>query len=332
MSKIPQNNETKISRLLEYLEKHGDLTVVSEKGHGKTVMVQNLALKLTEKPENRVIIFETFPKWINEFSNASYIEIPKEWIVETTKTINIEKAWIEHETSFTVLHGDIISEFLKENKNVIFLINNDDIEKIAFFEYSVIYYFYRHRYDLLRKGYEINQHIYFILEESQNSLDNRILSSKLFRRYRKLFSEMRNMSLHAILMTQRLQDLNTYFRCRTSLAIGKVSLDDFDLKLKRMLQPIKTKIDVLNMTKGEFYFTSINDKIKFPMFQIGKATEWKIDEEPKKKTIWQKIIDAIVKPEEIKKYEKHEQEQFYRDEEDEDQLTEESIDMFDEVM
>jgi hypothetical protein len=37
---------------------------------------------------------------------------------------------------------------------------------------------------MLRKGYELKNYVYFILEESQNSLDSKILSSKLFRRYR----------------------------------------------------------------------------------------------------------------------------------------------------
>jgi hypothetical protein len=166
------------------------------------------------------------------------MEIPSNWIVESDKVINIENAWIQHERSFTVLHGDLISQFLKENKHCIFLISNEDIEKIAFFEYSIIYRYYRRQYDLLRKGYNLDRHYYFILEEAQNSLDSKILSSKLFRRYRKLFSEARNMNLHWILISQRMQDLSTYFRARCSLAIGKIGLDDYDLKLRRLLKPI----------------------------------------------------------------------------------------------
>jgi hypothetical protein len=297
MTTIPQNYDRKISEVQKQIV---DLTFVSEKGHGKTVACENLAKKITENKGNRLIVFETFPKWINEFPSASFLEIPQNWIVETSKVVNIEKAWIQHERGFSVLHGDAIKQFLKENQNCIFLVNNPDIEKIAFFEYSIIYRFYRQKYDMLRKGYPITEQVYFILEESQNSLDGRILSSKLFRRYRKLFSEMRNMGLHALLITQRLQDLSTYFRCRTSLAIGKIGLDDYDLKLKRMLKPIQNQIDILNLPKGSFYFSAINDIVEFPEWKPSKASEWKPKQpqpEPEKpKTTFQKLKDFFNKP------------------------------------
>jgi hypothetical protein len=269
--KIPQNYDEKISKLLDEMV---DLTFVSEKGHGKTVACMDLASKIAENPNNRVIVFESFPKWCIEFP-AKFLEIPKSWIVETDKTIDLQDTWIKHEQAFTVLNGNIINEFLHENKNCTFLINNDDIEAIAFFIYSVIYKFYRLRYDLLRKGYPIKEKVYFVLEEAQNSLSNQVLSSKLFRKYRKLFSEMRNMGLYAVLITQRLQDISTYFRCRTSLAIGKIALDDWDLKVKRLLSPIQDKDRILAMPKGSFYFTAINDIIAFPIYNPSKPTEFK---------------------------------------------------------
>jgi hypothetical protein len=196
-SQIPQKYDLQISKLLSEVV---DLTFISEKGHGKTNAVENLASKITERPDTRLIVFESFPKWSNEF-NIPYLEIPQEWIIETSKTVNLDKTWIQHENGFSVLHGDIIDQFLKENRNVTFSISHEDIEAIAFFEYSVIYRFYRQKYDLLRKGYPMKEQIYFVLEEAQNSLDGHILSSKLFRRYRKLFSEMRNMGLQAVLIT-----------------------------------------------------------------------------------------------------------------------------------
>lgn len=204
---IPQNYDEKISKLLA---NSVDITFVSEKGHGKTVAVMGLCAKIAENPNNRLIIFESFPKWSLEFP-SKFSEIPKSWIVETAKTVDLENTWIRHETAFTGLHADVISAFLKENKHCTFLINNDDTEAIAFFTYSVIYKFYRLRYDMLRKGYPIKERIYFVIEEAQNSLNNQV-SSKLFRQYRKLFSEMRNMNLYSILITQRIQDLATFFR------------------------------------------------------------------------------------------------------------------------
>lgn len=299
MSAIPQKHDTKkfdsqLKQIIGQLEQHGDLTFVSLKGHGKTVACQNLAQKLTENPRNKLIVFETFPKWSLEFGNAVFMEIPQNWIVESSKVVNIEKALIQHERAFTVLHGEAIRQFLNDNQHCIFLINHDDIEAISFFVYSVVYRFYRRAYDLLRKNYELKNHVYFVLEESQNSLDSKVISSKLFRRYRKLFSEARNMNLHWILITQRLQDLSTYFRARTSLAIGKIGLDDWDLKLRRLLKPIENKEQILKLERGSFYFTAINDIASFPDFKPCKPKEFQYCEpEPEKsKTLFQRIKEA----------------------------------------
>jgi hypothetical protein len=189
---------------------------------------------------------------------------------------------------------------------------------------------------MLRKGYPITEHVYFILEEAQNSLDRFVLTKGLFNRYRKLFSEARNMGLHWILITQRLQDLSTYFRCRTSLAIGKISLDDWDLKLKRMLSPLGFGKQILEMPIGCFYFSCINDTVQFPKFQIGKAEEWrqkqaKTREPQKKSSVLKDVVKGVFnfifstpkaqKPSGTPS--KQQQEQTDEDERDEDELNEE---------
>ena len=320
MSKIPQKYDTQISKVVAELREHGDLFFVSEKGHGKTVACENLATEIIKRSNNKLIVFETFPKWSREFGNASFMEIPSNWIVETSKIMNVEKAWIQHERSFTVLHGDLISQFLRENQHCIFLISNEDIEKIAFFEYSIIYRFYRRQYDLLRKGYNLDRHYYFVLEEAQNSLDSKILSSRLFRRYRKLFSEARNMNLHWILISQRMQDLSTYFRARCSLAIGKIGLDDYDLKLRRLLKPINNGKQVLELDRGSFFFSSINDIVSFPKFQPSKPNEFKytVKSKPQKKGLIQKIRDVLNRP--IISVEETEEDNYINIDRDEDDL------------
>ena len=332
MSMIPQSYEEKIQKVLN---NSVDLTFVSEKGHGKTVAVENLASKIVENPRNRLIVFESFPKWINEFPKASFMEIPQEWIIQTDKTIDLENTWIRHEKNYQLLNEDLISQFLRENKHCIFLVNSDDIEAIAFFCYSIVYKFYRRKYDMLRKGYPITEHVYFILEEAQNSLDRFVLTKGLFNRYRKLFSEARNMGLHWILITQRLQDLSTYFRCRTSLAIGKISLDDWDLKLGRMLKPIGCSKEILDMAIGNFYFSCINETVQFPKFETGKATEW-IQKKPevvkkKKDSVLKDMVKGVFnfifstpKPQKPRgQITKEQQKQIDEEAEDEDMLNEE---------
>jgi len=298
MSMIPQSYGEKIQKILD---NSVDLTFVSEKGHGKTVAVENLASKIIQNPRNRLIVFESFPKWINEFPEASFMEIPQNWIIQTDKTIDLENTWIRHEKNYSLLNEDRISLFLRENKHCIFLVNSDDIEAIAFFCYSIVYKFYRRKYDMLRKGYPIQEHVYFVLEEAQNSLDRFVLTKGLFNRYRKLFSEARNMGLHWILITQRLQDLSTYFRCRTSLALGKISLDDYDLKIGRMLKPLGIGKGILDLSIGNFYFSCINDMVQFPKFETGKAKEWfpkrpdRPQQQKKEQTVFRQVLSGIGK-------------------------------------
>ena len=302
---IPQKHDTskyqnQMERILRDL-RNQDVFIVSIKGHGKTVATQNLAMEITKaNPNNKLIVFETFPKWCLEFPFASFMEIKPNWIIESEKIIDVENALVRHERSYTIRHGDLINQFLKQNRHCTFLISNQDIEKIAFFEYNIIYKYYRRAYDMLRKGYKLNGHVYFVLEESQNSLAKSVLSSKLFRRYRKLFSEMRNMNMHAILLSQRIQDLSTYFRSRCSLGIGKISLDDYDLKVKRLLSPLgkETRNQVLDSPRGSFYFTSINETVAFPKWNSQKPNEFKpiiekpqVEAKPKKEGLIHRIKD-----------------------------------------
>jgi hypothetical protein len=312
---IPQNYDEKMSKLLAETV---DILCFSEKGFGKTNAIMGLTAKIAES-DAKIVIFEYFPKWCNEWGirKAKFIEIPDSWIIETDKKLNIENAWITHETGYTVLHGDIINQFLKENDTCIFLVNSDDMEKIAFFCYSVIYKFYRQRYDMLRKGFKIKQRTYFILEESQNCLNANVTNSKkLFNKYRKIWSEFRNMELYAILITQKYTDLGTFYRNRASLGIGKVNLAEWELRIKKLVSPIKDKDKILNMPKGCFYFTEINDTIQFPLFKPSKPEEYKPKittkpEQPKpepKLTFWNFMLHGI-KPKQAQKQDQPKQTQ-----------------------
>lgn len=296
--KIPQKDEQKILKLLATAT---DILTVSEKNHGKTVSAMALCNTIQRNNLGKNIIFETFPKWQNEYANATYLEIPSDWIRQTSNTINLENVWIKHDKAFTVLHGDILKQFLRTKGDLIFTVSSDDIEAIAFFIYSVIYSYYRKRYDCLRHGLKPQERIYFTLEECQNSLSSQTLSSKLFNRYKKLWSEMRNFNLVALCYTQRLQDINTYFRCRASLGLGKISLDDYELKIKKLLSSSAHKATVLNLSKGSFFYTAINDIIHYEPIKMGKAKEFKyalVDSKPqvKKLTFWEKLVYFPLKP------------------------------------
>jgi len=95
----------------------------------------------------------------------------------------------------------------------------------------------------------------------------------------------RNLDLHFILATQRLQDLNTKIRGRTRLLVGNVSLDDYELKIRRILRHSKYKKDVLSFKVGEFLYAPLDLKVKLKKFsQQGKPKEIKVKVEMKPKT------------------------------------------------
>ena len=76
--------------------------------------------------------------------------------------------------------------------------------------------------------------------------------------------------------SQRLQDLNTKIRSRTRLLIGRVSLDDYELKFARLLRNSIYRKTVLSLPKGVWLYPSLETLISFPMFnQDSKPYEWK---------------------------------------------------------
>ena len=58
-SQIPQKYDRQISKLLSEVV---DLTLISEKGHGKTVACENLASQIIKRPDTRLIVFERLGK------------------------------------------------------------------------------------------------------------------------------------------------------------------------------------------------------------------------------------------------------------------------------
>ena len=141
-------------------------------------------------------------------------------VQQTEYTVDMENYFLRHERDYTILKGYQIEQFLRENQSGIFLMAIRDIERSAFFIYSIVNHFYRKAYLRAYKNYEKQEQIVFIIEESQNVFDSSIISKKLFNRMRKIYSVARNLGLHFVMATQRLQDLNTKIRGRTRLLIG----------------------------------------------------------------------------------------------------------------
>jgi hypothetical protein len=291
-----QQKDGKIKSLIEDVLKFGDMLLIANKGIGKTNALMVLAQKFRELQDTKVIIFEDFPKFALEFDALPYFIVKDSDVTETSHTVDVEDYFLRHERDYSVKRGSEIQEFLEKNKDCIFTIEISDIERSAFFIYSVVQYFYRKHYLRKFKNYSKTERIVFVIEESQNVFDSSTISKKIFNRLRKIFSVARNLDLHFVLASQRLQDLNTKIRGRTRLLLGQVSIDDWELKIRRLLRNSKYKTEILNFERGKFLYTANDTLIQFPKFEAnGKPYQWqkpkpKETEKPQKK---RGILDTI---------------------------------------
>lgn len=298
-----------LTKLCDNILEFGDLLIIGNKGIGKTNTLMVLSEQFMDMENTRVIIFETFPKWINQFDTIPYFVIEDKDVKETNHEIDIGDYFLKHSSDYALMKGTEIKQFLKHNRHGLFLIEVMDITRIAFAMYSIVNHFYRKQYLRLKKGYStINEKIIFVLEESQNICDSSVLSKKLFNRFRKMFSEARNLNLHFILASQRLQDLNTKIRGRTRLLIGNVNVDDYELKIRRILKHSPYQKDVLKLPKGMFIYPALNKLITFPRFkQSSKPFQYKPKKvkETMKKSKWTRFKEGI---RELKAIMRHERE------------------------
>jgi len=150
-----QNPNPQLKRLIQDVLAFGDLLLVGNKGTGKTNALMWLARYFRALPDTRVIVFEDFPKWSLDFDEIPFLTVKDSWIQETSKTINIEDIWLKHESSYTITQGSLIERVLKQNKDILFLMEISDIERTAFFIYSIIQHFYRKNY--LRKAKNVKK-------------------------------------------------------------------------------------------------------------------------------------------------------------------------------
>jgi len=306
-----QQNDVKLKTVMDDILNYDDLLLIANKGQGKTNALKVLSSELRKLPNTRVIIFETFPKFCLEFESIPFIKIHDEDVSETSHTVDIESYFLRHERDYTVKRGNEIRDALAKNRNLIFTLEITDIDRIAFFVYSVVNWFYRRAYLRLYKNYTKREKVIFIVEESQNIFDSSTISKKLFNRLRKIFSEARNLDLHFVMCSQRLQDLNTKIRGRTRLMLGNVSLDDYELKVRRLLRNSKHRTDILNFERGEFLYAATDTIIKFPKFETQEKPYELIykpkpkpepqNAEPtfrpkKKPSKWQKFIKWLLSP------------------------------------
>lgn len=261
--RFEQQNYVDLKTLCSEILKFGGLFIVANKGMGKTNTLMEIARELRTDIRNRVVIFETFPLWLHEFDTMPYVYIKDGDVIQNDKKFK------------SLRHGEI-KRLLNTHKDLLFCLAIEDTDRLSFFISQVIYHFYRQRYLTAYKyGLEaIKENLIFVCEESQNLFDSTILNKILFRRLRKIYSESRNFKIHYVMASQRLQDLNTKIRARTRLLVGRVSLDDYELKISRLLRHSQYRREVLEFEVGQFLYPAADSLIRFDKFQQnGKPYE-----------------------------------------------------------
>ncbi len=265
--------------LIEKVTDCGDLLILANKGSGKTTLLKHLARELRANPENHLIIIETFPNWINTFDSIPYMAIVDNQIQpkENLPYLEESKSYIQWTKDYTITNANDIVEFLKTNKDCLFLIESDDMEKISSAMSFLIGIVYRKQY--VRAKYNrlerVKERYWFLVEESHNLLDSTTVQKKTFQKLRKQHNEFRNLRMHLICVALRLQDLNPKIRSKMSILLSKVSLDDYQLKIRALLRNSKYRDIITALPKGTFVFPETDQQLTVePFNQQGKPYLW----------------------------------------------------------
>ncbi len=258
-----QQNFIDLKTLNEEILKFGGLFVVANKGCGKTNSLMQIARELRKDARNRVIVFETFPLWMHTFDSMPYCYIEDSDVIKT-------------DNGFESVRHEDVKRLLSQNKDLLICLGIEDIDRLSYFVSKIIYDLYRKRYlKAYKYGLEsIKENVIFVCEESQNLFDSSVLNKTVFRRLRKIYSESRNFKIHYLMASQRIQDLNTKIRARARLLVGRVSLDDYELKISRLLRNSQYRREVLEFEVGKFLYADTDSMIRFDKFeQCGKPYE-----------------------------------------------------------
>jgi DNA polymerase III delta prime subunit len=298
------NHSLNYNSLIKAITDNGDLLILGSKGTTKTTLLMHLARELRKDSKNHIIIFETFPKWIKEFDNCPYITIADSDIQpkQNLPHLQEDKTYIQWSKDFAILNADYVTKFLKENKDGIHLILSDDMEKISAYMTFVLYSIYRKQYQRAYYGRleSVNENFWFLVEESHNLLDSSTVQKKTFQKLRKIHNEFRNLKMVCVAL--RLQDLNPKIRSKMSILLSRISLDDYQLKVRALLRNSQYKDVITELPKGTFVYPELDFELKTePFKQEGAPYQWKpkpteqpIPEPEKptaKKGFWSKLFN-----------------------------------------
>ncbi len=107
-------------------------------------------------------------------------------------------------------------------------------------------------------------------------------------------AEFRNLKMHLICVTLRLQSLSPKIRSTMSILCSRVSLDDYQLKVRNLLRNSEYRDVITELPKGQFVFPELDLLLTTePFKQVGAPYEVKAQiqqSQPQKKVGFWKAL------------------------------------------
>lgn len=297
-SQAPANTIT----FKEYLKtvnlRNGGVHFVSGKGYGKSTALKHIARFYAEQPNTYVIVCDTILNWALDFDKCPCYTVKQGDVREVTKNVEINDG-----KSYLVWAKEYIMnpepfEFLKamlkrKQKLILFDIELQEIDRVGIFQAKIIDFLYQKQ--RIKKKYwkgKLPEQYVLISEETEAVFDNSTLDRRIMNRTRKQFAECANLKIAVFSCSQRLTEISTKFRGKMdSYLLGHTNIDDFDLKIGRLLRYSKHKKGILSLPLGVFLDSKTDVLVKFPDFKPD-GLPYRV----KRKTETQKAIQTYYYP------------------------------------
>jgi hypothetical protein len=274
--------------------RNGSIHIVAGKGAGKTVALHNIARYYGSQPNTYTIIVDSLPNWIHSFDKCPYFTVKDSDVqhIETRLGFQEDYSYIITAKEYLIAREpfEVLEVMLKQKQPImLFHVEISEIDRFGIWQAELINYLYqkqRIKAKYWSKKNLQNQYV-IISEETEAVFEN--LDRRALNRFRKQYSEMANLRIAMISCSQRIQEVSTKYRAKVErYLIGRTSLEDYDLKLYRLLRHSKHRQDILNLPSGIFLDTKSDALIQFPMFEKrGKPYEVKLESKP--------ILDRILR-------------------------------------
>lgn len=304
---------TELLRILNLALKRGGVHIIGNKQVGKSNAKKVLAsLAIQKLPNTKTIIIDTVGKWRFDFDKIGFYTIPKGSLTISEIPIGYRMNGLPFYRKGYRIEAQTereVKTLLEGKQPIIFDLELEDTEEIGYFEGYIMQTLYEKQ--RIRNKYwkgKLKDSYLLFLEEAENVFDSSF-DKKLFNRTRKIYNELANYKIGIVSSSQALTEVNAKFRRKMALfLIGKSSLTDYDLKLRRLLRHSKHRADILSLKIGSFLDTSTDKIIGFPEFkQEGKPYEIKRgfcikpkilkpqpqQPKPKKEPLWKRFLKKL---------------------------------------